>query len=29
MGPIVLYNHVNSIGREFKLDQKGQDEFVH
>jgi len=29
LGPIVLYFLVNTIGRGDKLDQKGQDEFIH
>ena len=29
MGSIVIYYHVNIIGREFKLDQQGLNEFVH
>jgi len=29
MGPIVIHDHVNIIGTEFKLDQQKLDEFVH
>jgi len=29
MGPIVLYNHVNNIGSEFKLDQQELNKLVH
>jgi len=29
MGPIVIYNHVDTIGREFKLDQQGLNEFIY
>ena len=29
MGPIVIYNHVNIIDREYKLNPQGLNELVH